>query len=232
MAFLGAALPVCSEAGSGNESGGTDSDTGAEGDADAEGDSDSDTDADSDADTDMDSDSDSDTDPEDFVFGEPPSAAHYFQRGINLGNRMEASNEGNWGGTILAGDFPFIAARGFDHVRVPMKFSGHAASTPPYTIEEAFLSRMETVIDQATAARLAIILDMHRAAEGRTVYNGEWGPQDDGDMTSRVNLVTLVRERCEAEGIGWAIWEDPNNMQLFDSTAGTWETQIASALLP
>jgi hypothetical protein len=51
-------------------------------------------------------------------------------------------------------------------------------------------------------------------------------------MTSRANLVQLVRQKCEAAGIGWAIWEDPNNMQLFDSTAGTWATPIIDALLP
>lgn len=51
-------------------------------------------------------------------------------------------------------------------------------------------------------------------------------------MTSRANLVRTVREKCEAEGIGWAIWEDPNNMKLFDSTAGTWVTPIIDALLP
>jgi hypothetical protein len=32
--------------------------------------------------------------------------------------------------------------------------------------------------------------------------------------------------------VGWAIWEDPNNMKLFDSTANTWVTPIVDALLP
>jgi hypothetical protein len=51
-------------------------------------------------------------------------------------------------------------------------------------------------------------------------------------MVSRANLVSMVRERCEAENVGWAIWEDRNNMQLFDSNAGTWVTPIVDALLP
>jgi hypothetical protein len=51
-------------------------------------------------------------------------------------------------------------------------------------------------------------------------------------MSSRARLVTEVREECEKAGIGWAIWEDPKNMKLFDSAAGTWVTDIVDALLP
>lgn len=347
--------------------------------------------------------------PQGFVFGEPPAAAAYFRRGINLGNRLEAPNEGDWGGTILASDFPFIAARGFDHVRIPVRFSGHAAESAPYTLDATFLARVDTVIDQALAADLAVIIDMHayeelaldpngqrgrflalwtqiaeryrdrpetvafellnepyealdtawnpllaeavaavrasnprrllvvdsvywadpgrldeltlpddanllvavhlyepklfsfqgqswmgaefqttgvvfpgppatpivpvqaaqdaswaadwfegyntlpaaqnpsgpatidaqvalieayRTSQGRTVYNGEWGPQDGGDDDSRARLIVAVRERCESAGIGWAIWEDPQNMSLFDSAAGTWNTRLVDALLP
>ena len=40
--------------------------------------------------------------------------------------------------------------------------------------------------------------------------------------TAFIRLVTMVRQECEKAGIGWAIWEDPVNMNLFDSLAGTW----------
>jgi len=51
-------------------------------------------------------------------------------------------------------------------------------------------------------------------------------------MDSRVRLVTEVRKQCEQAGVGWAIWEDRSNMQLFDSVAGTWVEPIVGALLP
>jgi endoglucanase len=57
-----------------------------------------------------------------------------------MGNRLEAPNEGDWGGKVLASDFPFIAKRGFDHVRIPMKWSGHAQTGAPYTIDSSFFS--------------------------------------------------------------------------------------------
>jgi endoglucanase len=347
--------------------------------------------------------------PEPFVFGVPPAAAARFKKGINLGNRLEAPNEGDWGGTVLAEDFPFIAKRGFDHVRIPIRFSGHASTASPYIIDATFFSRIDTVLNQAAAANLAVVVDMHaydelatdvathrdrftalwtqiaaryqsrpdtvafellnepntqldttwndvmlpairairatnprrllivdsvfwadptklstltlpddanimasihlyepklftfqgqdwmgpiylttgvifpgppstpinpvqaakdaswanqwftdyntkpaatnpsgpatvtaqvalitayRQAQGRVVYNGEWGPQDGGALDSRARLVTTVRQQCESAGIGWAIWEDPVNMNLFDSRAGTWLTAIIDALLP
>ena len=347
--------------------------------------------------------------PERFVAGVPPAAAAHFKKGINLGNRLEAPSEGDWGGLVQAQDFPFIAARGFDHVRIPIRFSGHAQDAAPYTIDSTFFSRIDAVLDQATAAKLAVVVDMHaydelatdvsgqrdrfvglwtqiaarykdrpdtvafellnephsqldtswndvlapaiqairasnprrllivdsvfwadptklaglklpddanimtaihlyepklfsfqgmswigpeflttgvvfpgppatpvtpvqaaldaswanqwfkdynakpaatnpsgpatvtaqlalitayQKAQGRVVYNGEWGPQSGGAMDSRVRLVTTVREQCESAGVGWAIWEDPTNMNLFDSAAGTWVTDIIDVLLP
>jgi endoglucanase len=347
--------------------------------------------------------------PDPFVPGVAPAAAGHFKKGINLGNRLEAPNEGDWGGVIHAEDFPFIARRGFDHVRIPIRFSGHASTTAPYTIDGTFFSRIDTVLDQATAANLAVVVDLHayddlttnvtgerdrfvglwkqiaaryqarpdtvafelfnepngqldttwndvmvpaiqairatnprrllivdsvywadptklavltlpndanimasihfyepklftfqgmawmgppylttgvvfpgppatpvdpvqaakdaswsnqwfmdyntkpaatnpsgpatvaaqlapimayQQAQGRAMYKGEWGPQSGGPLDSRVRLVTMVRQECEKAGIGWAIWEDPVNMNLFDSIAGTWLTGIVDALLP
>ncbi len=99
--------------------------------------------------------------PEPFVFGVPPSATSHFKKGINLGNRLEAPNEGDWGGVVQAEDFPFIARRGFDHVRIPIRFSGHALTASPYTIDATFFSRVDTVLNQAAAANLAVVVDMH-----------------------------------------------------------------------
>ena len=76
------------------------------------------------------------------------------------------------------------------------------------------------------------LIASYRQSQGRAVYSGEWGPQDGGALDSRVRLVTEVRQQCEDAGVGWAIWEDPVNMNLFDSQAGTWLTEIIDALLP
>ena len=50
----------------------------------------------------------------------------------------------------------------------------------------------------ATIDAQAALIESYRSSQGRTVYNGEWGPQDGGDDASRGRLIAAVRERCEA----------------------------------
>jgi endoglucanase len=80
---------------------------------------------------------------------------------MNMGNMLEAPNEGDWGRPIVDGDFTDIKAKGFATVRLPVRFSNHALTTPPYTIDGAFMDRVEHVVDTARAAGLRVILDLH-----------------------------------------------------------------------
>jgi len=78
-----------------------------------------------------------------------------------MGNHLEAPNEGDWGRPIVDTDFAEIAARGFETVRLPVRFSNHAATGAPFTIDAAFMDRVEHVVDTARAAGLRVILDLH-----------------------------------------------------------------------
>jgi endoglucanase len=80
---------------------------------------------------------------------------------INMGNMLEAPNEGDWGRAIVDGDFADIKAKGFATVRLPVRFSNHALTVAPYTIDAAFMDRVEHVVDTARAAGLRVILDLH-----------------------------------------------------------------------
>lgn len=345
-----------------------------------------------------------------FTFGQAPAALQHFRRGINLGNRLESKpTEGAWGGRVEDGDMELIAARGFDHVRIPVWFSGHAAEDSPFTLNGNFLARVDQVLDDAAAQGLAVILTLHgyyeleadvprheprlqsiwsqlgqryrerpdtlalepfneppqamrstwndlaarlvanirqtnprrllvidttlwadtttlvelqlpddanlaaavhpyepklfsfqgqtwgdpswqtsgvvfpgpppaplephpaaranaaavrwfseyntlpteqnpsgprtireqvarieayKTTTGRAVLNTEWGPQDGGDITSRANLMRAMRAESEAAEIPWTVWEDPNNLPLFDSAQGTWQETLVRELLP
>lgn len=87
------------------------------------------------------------------------------RRGMNLGDAMEAPNEGDWGYALSASDFEVVKKAGFDHVRVPMRVNAHAAASPPYAIQARFQSRMDWVIDQALSRDLAVIIDLHHFVE-------------------------------------------------------------------
>jgi endoglucanase len=80
---------------------------------------------------------------------------------LNMGNHLEAPSEGDWGRAIAADDFTQIAAQGFATVRLPVRFSNHALAAAPYTIDPAFMDRVEQVVDWARAAGLRVILDLH-----------------------------------------------------------------------
>src|SRR5579871_5795192 len=75
-------------------------------------------------------------------------------RGINLGNALEAPKEGGWGLKLEADYFKQIKAAHFDSVRVPVRWSAHAAEAAPYTIDADFFKRVDWVLDQCAANQL------------------------------------------------------------------------------
>ncbi|MFV2039532.1 MAG: glycoside hydrolase family 5 protein, partial [Acidimicrobiales bacterium] len=86
-------------------------------------------------------------------------------RGINIGDALEAPNEGDWGVTIEDSFFDIIAEAGFDSVRIPISWSTHASTEPPYTIDPEFFSRVDHVLDQVQRVGLTAVIDMHHYAE-------------------------------------------------------------------
>jgi endoglucanase len=90
-----------------------------------------------------------------------------FMKGINLGNCYDAPREGAWGTVISEKHFEMAAAAGFDHVRLPVRFSAPArtAVTPPFTIKAEFLRKVDWAIEQALTRNLSIIVDLHHYEE-------------------------------------------------------------------
>jgi endoglucanase len=88
-----------------------------------------------------------------------------FQRGINLGNMLEAPNEGDWGLTVQERYFDLIKEAGFDFVRLPVRWNAHADESAPYMIDPAFFARVDEVVNWALARNLAVIVDLHHYEE-------------------------------------------------------------------
>ena len=82
-------------------------------------------------------------------------------RGINLGNALEAPKEGDWGVRLKAEYFTAIKKAGFATVRLPVRWSAHAAKEAPYTIDGKFAERVDWAIDQALRNDLNIIVNVH-----------------------------------------------------------------------
>lgn len=104
-----------------------------------------------------------------------------FGRGINLGNALEAPNEGEWGVKLEESYFDAIKQAGFDSIRLPVRWSNHAEYVDPYTIEPNFLARVDWAIQQALSRGLQVVLNVHhyhemdeKPDEHRTRFIGLW----------------------------------------------------------
>jgi len=86
-------------------------------------------------------------------------------RAVNLGNALEAPNEGEWGVTLQEEYFPLIKNAGFTAVRIPIRFSNHAAAEAPYAIDAVFLARVDWAVNNALDQGLVAIVDMHHYVE-------------------------------------------------------------------
>ena len=96
-------------------------------------------------------------------------------RGVNFGNMLEAPTEGAWGLTVTDDFIDKAAAAGFTSVRLPVRWSNHAAVDAPYTIDAAFMARVESVVDKLLAKGVVVILNMHhyRQFDGDALDAGE-----------------------------------------------------------
>jgi len=81
------------------------------------------------------------------------------KRCVNMGNALDAPNEGEWGHTIDLDNFARIRAAGFDAVRLPIRWSAHLGEGN--RIDQAFFDRVDEVLNAALAADLNIVLNIH-----------------------------------------------------------------------
>jgi endoglucanase len=86
-------------------------------------------------------------------------------RGVNLGNALDAPKEGEWGITLRDEDFVLVAEAGFEHVRIPVRWSTHAANVAPFSIDPEFAARVKWAVDSALAAGLRAVVNVHHYEE-------------------------------------------------------------------
>jgi endoglucanase len=86
-------------------------------------------------------------------------------RGVNLGNALEAPHEGEWGVTLQEEYFQLIADRGFDSVRIPIRWSSHASPDAPYTIDPSFFERVDWAVENALSRDLVAVINFHHYEE-------------------------------------------------------------------
>lgn len=88
------------------------------------------------------------------------SLAHSLGRGVNLGNMLDAPREGDWG-VRVEDRYIDLIAQSFTTVRIPVRWSNHAAPTVDATLDETFARRVDGIVDAFLAKGLHVILDVH-----------------------------------------------------------------------
>ena len=81
-------------------------------------------------------------------------------RGINLGEMLDAPTEGEWGNR-LEQEYIDQATAAFKTIRLPVRFSNHAALTEDATLDDFFAARVDNIIDALLAKGVYVILDLH-----------------------------------------------------------------------
>jgi endoglucanase len=86
-------------------------------------------------------------------------------RGVNLGNALDAPKEGEWGVVLKDEFFDEASKAGFSSIRLPVRWSAHAMTNAPYTIDPEFMNRVDWAISNALSRNLPVILDVHLFTE-------------------------------------------------------------------
>lgn len=141
---------------------------------------------------------------------------------MNLGNALEAPNEGDWGITLQSDYFAKIAAKGFDSVRVPMRFSNHALHNAPYTINASFFSRVDWVLQQAKQHNLNVVINIH--------HYDEISRDPNGHKARFLALWQQISDRYKNEGdyLFFEVMNEPTHQ--FNSNPALWNSFFAEAL--
>lgn len=86
------------------------------------------------------------------------------QPGWNLGNSLDSvgADETAWGNPrITKALIDQIAAQGYKSIRIPITWNEHIGSAPNYTINAAYMDRVQEVVDWALDADLYVMINVH-----------------------------------------------------------------------
>lgn len=99
--------------------------------------------------------------------GQSPAheAARRFMRGANFGNFLEAPKGANWGARYEAEDLENVRREGFDHIRLPVRWSDYAGPAPGHQLSADIFARADSLITNALSQKLGVIVNLHHFDE-------------------------------------------------------------------
>lgn len=143
-------------------------------------------------------------------------------RGINIGGIFEAPVEGGWGLDVDVDFFDAIADAGFDSIRIPIRWSSHTESVPPFRINETFFKRIDWVLDQAERVKLAIVINVH--------HYEEYMEDPPGHQSRFLSIWEQISERYanRSKRLHFELLNEPSGR--FNEVTGMWNRHLADAI--
>lgn len=161
-------------------------------------------------------------------------------QGWNLGNTLDAfpNGERSWGNPLTTeAMIDSIGRRGFKTLRIPVTWFPHFGPAPQYTIDSAWLNRVETVMNYALKNNMYVILNIHHDEFNKRDAGSWLKPSLDGIAAVEVQLSTVwtqIATHFRAYG-DHLIFETMNEPRLIGSpeewTGGTSEGRSVVNLL-
>jgi len=139
----------------------------------------------------------------------PKEAVLEMQKGINLGNTLEPPDEGGWNNPPAQEYyFDMYKEAGFQCVRIPVRWDGHTQTVSPYKIDEAWMQRVEQVVDWGLTRGLYIVIDAHHE---------EWIKSNYTNASYRARFDSIwsqiaVRFKDKSEKLFFEILNEPHGL--------------------
>ncbi len=157
-------------------------------------------------------------------------------RGWNLGNTLEAcekhspekaglETETMWGNPKTTKELiAFVKECGFDSIRLPVTWAQHLGDAPDYTIDKAWLDRVNEVVDWALELDMKVIINVHHD-------DAFWLITDNAHKESSKEILTKIwAQLCERfadydENLVFETMNEPRVVGADDEWQGNPETR-------
>jgi|GEM_PF-633154 len=164
----------------------------------------------------------------------PQAASSGLYRGINLSNALDAPTEGEWEEVLEGSYFNMIKNTGFDHVRIPIRWSTRALYDAPYTLDASFFDRVDWAINNALTRGMKAVIDMHHyhelfgtEPEDSPVYPSDvvLGPENNKDRFLAMWIQIADHYKDYPADLYFEILNEPNT----DLTPALWNEYLLEA---
>ncbi|MBW6432285.1 cellulase family glycosylhydrolase [Actinoplanes hulinensis] len=142
------------------------------------------------------------------------------QPGWNLGNTLDATgaDETSWGNPRVTRELlRGIRAQGFKSIRIPVTWGQHQGPAPDYTIDPAYLARVQEVVGWALDEGLYVMINIHHDS-------WQWiatMPTDHDNVLARYNAIWTQVAGAFRDTSPRLLLESVNEPQFWGSTGDT-----------